>query len=172
MKKIHLHFEFRIKATSILKGRVETAMVSYIKQKGEQKEGWGLAKERGHKIYILRFREEIIYVGITKQPLNSRFRQGLTATGRNGFYGYAWKSLAVKGKSKIIDLFVYKFGDEKLNDDEIRDATEATEAEIVFLVRSERKQWPKYQTEIHFHQANSEEVLAAKQIYDQVSNSR
>jgi hypothetical protein len=176
MGKNNLHLKFRIEATNKLMGKFKTAKVSeinYIDQAGESKPGWGFAnKKKSHKIYILRLESEIIYVGITTQPLINRFRSGLSAIGKNGFYGYAWKALSVKGGSKEIDLFVYNFSDEKMNYKEIKDATEAMEAEIVFLIRSERKHWPKYQTEIHFHQANSEEVSIAKQIYDEVSVSK
>jgi hypothetical protein len=155
-----LHFEFRIEAITLIKGQVRNAKVFYVKQKGELEEGWGLANKKGPKIYILSFNKEVIYVGITKQPLLTRFRQGLTATGENGYHGYRWKELANKGKSKPISLFVYKFDNEE--------RTEAIEAEVAYLIRDKTNKWPKYQTEIHFHQANKEEILIAKQIYDQV----
>ena len=156
----HLYFEFRIEARTLLKGQVRTAKVFYVKQAGKLEEGWGLANKKEPKIYILSFNKEVIYVGITKQPLSTRFRQGLTATGQKGYHGYRWKELANKGNSKPFALFVYKFGNEE--------RMEAIEAEVAYLIRDKTNKWPKYQTEIHFHQANKEEILIANQIYDQV----
>jgi len=158
MKISNLLFEFRIKSKPSKTG---TFKVSHIRQKGDLRQGWGLANKKGPKIYILKINKEIAYIGITRQPLSNRFRYGLSATGENGYHGYAWKELANSGESEPIDLFIYRFDDEK--------RTEAIEAEIVYLVRNKTGKWPKYQTEIHFHQANAEEINTAKQIYKQIS---
>ncbi len=41
---------------------------------------------------------------------------------------------------------------------------ETVEAEVVFLIRQRTDQWPKYQTEIHFHQSNNAHRAAAQAI--------
>ena len=165
MEISNLHFELRIKSNPLKKGAFR---VSHIQQIGAPKPGWGTANDKGPKIYILSLNKgktrELIYVGITNQPLNIRFIQGLTAVGKNGYHGYHWKELANKDESKIIDLFVYKFDN--------KERTESIEAEIVYLIRNKTGKWPEYQTEIHFHQANDKEILIAKQIYEHVSLSK
>jgi len=150
-------------ATDFLNGKVSKAKVSLIEQQGDYKKGsWGLANERLPKIYILKEGREILYVGITKMPLSSRFRYGLTASGKNGYHGYAWKALARKVQSGPIDLFVYVFNSEE--------RTEAIEAEVVYLIRNKTGKWCRYQTEIHFHHdADREEKEIARRIYKQVS---
>lgn len=149
-------------ATHFLNRKVIKAKVSLIEQHGDYKKGsWGLANEKLPKIYILKKDREILYVGITKMPLSSRFRYGLTASGKNGYHGYAWKALAKKVQSGVIDLFVYVFNSEE--------RTEAIEAEVVYLTRNKTGKWPRYQTEIHFHQANDKEKKIAHRIYKQIS---
>ncbi|MBI2604011.1 MAG: hypothetical protein HYW56_00530 [Candidatus Harrisonbacteria bacterium] len=161
MESKSLQFEFRIKAISSLEGKVGKAKVSFIKQCGDYESGrWGLANEKLPKIYILRRGKEILYVGITKMPLSKRFRYGLTASGKKGYHGYAWKELAKRGESGGIDLFVYLFNN--------AERTEAIEAEVVYLIRNKTGRWPKYQTEIHFHQADNKEKGIAHKIYNEI----
>ncbi len=150
-------------ATYFLKSKVSKAKVSLIEQHGDYKKGsWGLANKKLPKIYILKEGKEILYVGITKRPLSERFRYGLTASGKNGYHGYAWKALARKVQSGPIDLFVYVFNSEE--------RTEVIEAEVVYLIRNKTGKWPRYQTEIHFHHdADRKEQGIARRIYEQVS---
>ncbi len=53
--------------------------------------------------------------------------------------------------------------DEKGSDS---DDIEAIEAELVFNIRKHYKQWPKFQTEIHFHQSSKQHVKVAEKIFD------
>jgi len=162
MKIKSLQFELRLTATSYLGEKVKKAKISFIKQKGDYKSGvWGDANKKVPKIYILRQNKEILYVGITKTLLSHRFGFGLNASGKNGYHGYSWKALAKKSQSKAIDLFVYIFADEI--------KTESIEAEVAYLIRNLKGRWPKYQTEIHFHQATKKEKQIAGTIYKQIS---
>ncbi len=164
MKDKHLQFKIRLRGLTFLKGKASSAKVSFIKQVGDYKEGlWGSANSRDPKIYILKQGKEILYVGITKMTLSNRFRNGLTASGKNGYHGYAWKSLATKTHSREIDLFVFEFSSEE--------RTEAIEAEVVYLIRNKTGKWPKYQTEIHFHQADKTEAKIAESIYKKITAS-
>jgi len=157
-----LQFKIRVGSLSIQKGKVIKAKISYVKQEGLFNPGfWGGANEKVPKIYILKYKKEIIYVGITKMPLSSRFGAGLVASGKNGYHGYAWKQLSVKGESDLIDLYVYSF--------KSKEWTEAIEAEIAYLIRQKTGKWPSYQTEIHFHQANTKERNIAQKIFIDIS---
>jgi len=44
-------------------------------------------------------------------------------------------------------------------------ALECIETEVVFLYRTKFNQWPKYQTEIHFHQTTAEHRALAAQVF-------
>ena len=44
-------------------------------------------------------------------------------------------------------------------------AAECIESEIVFAYRVKFDQWPKYQTEIHFHQTSAEHRALAAQVF-------
>ena len=104
------------------------------------------------KIYVVKHRSDIVYVGTTFQAISSRLRSGLQADGKNGYYGYKWKHL------KSVDLFIFCLFEKKLR-------AEAMEAEIVYLIRNKTGEWPKYQTEIHFHKAERNEKKIADLIY-------
>ncbi len=157
-----MKYKLRIESISSMPDLGSKARVSYIKQLGNYVSGrWGLANKKKPKIYILKYNKEIIYVGITKSALSGRFRMGLRAFGKNGYYGYKWKELAKKGESEDLDLFVYLFENEE--------RTEAIEAEVVYLIRSKSNQWPKYQTEIHFHQSDGGERAVAEKIYNEIN---
>lgn len=161
MIKNNLHFIIKIRSKKTVKGKGFRARISYIKQDGLFRDGfWGRANNESPKIYILKYNKEIIYVGITTTRLSTRFGSGLSASGKRGYHGYAWKQLGIKKESDPIDLFVYFF--------ENKERTEAIEAEIVYLVRHKTGKWPKYQTEIHFHQANTKEKNIAKEIFTEI----
>lgn len=164
MEKISLRFKMRIEPTKI-KGKKR---VSYIKKVGAfRKKRWYEANNESlSKIYILKLGTDIIYIGITKSKLSNRFRYGLAAIGANGYHGYKWKELASKGESSDIDLFVYLFKNNEKNEN-----IEAIEGEIAYLVRNKKGDWPKYQTEIHFHPKSAKEVKIAEKIYNQVSTA-
>jgi hypothetical protein len=157
----HLQFKIRIVATAFKNKKVKKAKISYIKQEGLFKPGsWGSANKAVPKIYILKYKEKIIYVGITKMPLSNRFRYGLSASGLGGYHGYAWKQLAARKESDPINLYIYLFGSEEW--------TEAIEAEIVYLIRYKTGNWPEHQTEIHFHQTTKAEKSMAEKIYKEI----
>ncbi len=110
------------------------------------------------KIYILKFEDEIVYVGYASQPIGTRLSQGIKAKGLNGYHGYKWKQV------NQLELLVYVF-DKKLEGSKHRDDKpytllgEAIEAELVYKVREETGRWPEFQNEIHF---NNEELGKAK----------
>src|SRR5690242_4500394 len=51
----------------------------------------GRASKRGPKLYVIRAGTRLVYVGVTIQPIASRLRVGWSASGANGYYGYAWR---------------------------------------------------------------------------------
>ena len=103
------------------------------------------------KFYIAKYEKEIIYIGITKQSIANRLRSGLNPNTKNGYYGYKWRFL------KKVDLMVWcDSGHDKPSKDKLeKDVldSETIEAEIAYLFRKDKGYWPKYQTEIHFHNA-------------------
>jgi hypothetical protein len=115
----------------------------------------GRAARRGPKLYIFSVDEEPIYVGATKQPIRARLRLGWSAQGESGYHGYA-----LRRTLRRADLAVWYFERGTASDPLID--VETIEAEIVFLIRS-KGQWPKFQTEIHFHPSQAaHRDLAAK----------
>lgn len=107
--------------------------------------------KKGNKIYLVGKNGLIHYVGITKQSMNSRIRYGVKPNHKSGYHGYKW--LKEDGDHSLI---VWTFDD---NED-----VEAIEAEIVHFFRVQHNQWPKYQTEIHFHQTTDKQRSLAKTI--------
>ncbi len=103
----------------------------------------GRAANSGPKLYVFSTNREPVYVGVTKQPLRTRLRLGWTASGESGYHGYAFRR-----SLRAVDLDVWYF-EPRASADPIVDI-ETIEAEVVFLLRS-KGQWPRFQTEIHFH---------------------
>src|SRR5262249_45104738 len=91
---------------------------------------------------------KLIHVGITRQPMRTRFRLGFTATGENGYHGYAWRH---NFKEAVLDIWCHEDAPLKNSDRDM----ETVEAEVVFLARL-AGQWPEGQTEIHFHLSTTE----------------
>ena len=115
----------------------------------------GRAAKDGFKLYVFSIARDPIYVGVTKQALRTRLRLGWTADGESGYHGYAFRRSV-----KAADLNVWYLNGQAGSNAAI-DA-ETIEAEVVFLLRS-RGQWPRFQTEIHFHlSGESHRELAAK----------
>ena len=108
------------------------------------------------KLYVLKSSAEIYYVGITSQPMSSRFWIGYQVNSRTGYHGYKWRSQISQA-----ELLVWCFtGDD-------RDAVESVEGELVYLIRNRTGNWPKYQMEIHFHpDATDEEKRLAWAMLD------
>lgn len=108
----------------------------------------GLATSGLPKLYIVSCSNQPIYVGITKQSIRNRLRFGWSATGKNGYHGYAWRS---ELSAALLDIWCHRDPPEKQPCLDI----ETIEAEVVYRIR-QAGQWPLFQTEIHFH-ASSEE---------------
>jgi hypothetical protein len=103
----------------------------------------GIAVSRKPKLYIASVANIPIYVGVTRQPIRNRLRFGWSASGKGGYYGYAWRHNLVAA-----DLDIWCHDDASAINSALD--IETVEAEVVFRIRS-AGQWPMYQTEIHFH---------------------
>jgi hypothetical protein len=117
------------------------------------------------KIYVLSKISNIVYVGVTSQPIRSRLRMGETHYNKpqNGYYGYKW--LIENGE---FDLDIWIFQDVDEHDSNLY--IETIEAEIAFLVRKDNDQWPKHQNEIHFHESTKEQRNIAETIVSKIKN--
>ena len=103
------------------------------------------------KLYVVKQGKVIYYVGITSQDIRKRLRYGFSAQGKHGYHGYKWKDL------DTAELLVWNFPDRTLD-------VEAIEAELVYFIREKTGKWPKYQMEIHFHQASKPALQVAVEI--------
>lgn len=125
------------------------------------------ATNRRVKLYLVKYKNEIVYVGITAQPIVNRLRSGLKPNIKNGYYGYRWKHL------KHVDLMVWcDQGHDKPNKSKLKKdmkVFETIEGEIVYLFRKYNGKWPEYQIEIHFHNISEQEKIMAKFIYSKAS---
>lgn len=128
----------------------------------------GKSKFSGHmtgkrpKLYIFSRDGLPIYVGATVQSMASRMNLGWKANGKGGFYGYRFRH-----EGSEIDLDVWVDTDAVVErTDGMRSGSdiETVEAEIVYLLRHRTKQWPAYQTEIHFYQSNPEHRREAEKV--------
>jgi len=104
------------------------------------------------KLYIVKRHKEIFYVGITTQDIRKRLRQGFSAQGEHGYYGYKWRD------QKMVEILIWCFSGSS------SEHVEAIEAELVYFVREKTGNWPKYQMEIHFQRASESEKTIAKSI--------
>jgi len=110
-----------------------------------------------NKIYLVGKNKLIHYIGITKQSISARLRYGVKPNHRAGYHGYKW--LKENGNHSLV---IWTFNkDVKI---------EAIEAELVYYFRKQYDKWPKYQTEIHFHQSNEDEKALAKTILIETQN--
>lgn len=116
----------------------------------------GIATSRKPKLYVVSVDEKPIYVGLTKQPIRNRLRLGWNAKGETGYYGYAWRH---HHENVLLDVWAH---DDPPTENECLDI-ETVEAEVVFLIRS-AGQWPKDQTEIHFHPSTDVHRAVARSI--------
>lgn len=105
------------------------------------------------KLYVVKDGKDICYVGITSQPISSRLRTGFIDDGHYGYHGYKWKD-----KLKQAELFVWTFPNKE------QGFVETIEGELVYLIRNQTGKWPKYQMEIHFHQASELQIQIADSI--------
>ena len=102
----------------------------------------GIAISKKPKLYIASVDEVPIYVGVTKQPIRNRLRFGRHAL-----------------SEAYLDIWSHEDAPADNSTSEI----ETIEAEVVFLIRSSG-QWPRFQTEIHFHPSTSLHREAAASI--------
>ena len=108
------------------------------------------------KLYVLKNRREVYYVGITSLSMSSRLRSGYRAKGEHGYYGYPWI-----GEISGAELLVWGFAKS------LRIRAEAIEGEVVYLIRNKTGRWPRYQMEIHFHSdASAKEKQIAETLAD------
>jgi hypothetical protein len=122
----------------------------------------GLANTRLPKLYVVVARGELIYVGVTKRKMRERLYSGWNANGKNGYHGYAFRHTHTEA-----DLYVWCHEDAR--DGSLLDL-ETVEAEVAFLIRS-AGQWPRSQTEIHFHPSGKEHRDLAASIMQHVHGS-
>lgn len=80
---------------------------------------------------------------------------GFKATGKGGYHGYKWRRTLKKVEMTL-------WYDEK---GKSSDNIETIEAELVFNIRKHYKQWPEFQTEIHFHQSSEKHMQIAEKIF-------
>ncbi|CAB3797387.1 hypothetical protein LMG28138_04236 [Pararobbsia alpina] len=121
----------------------------------------GLATSALPKLYVVSALDRPIYVGITKQSIRNRLRLGWSATGKNGYHGYAWRS---EMSTAVLDIWCHRDPPEQRPCLDI----ETIEAEVVYLIRK-AGQWPLFQTEIHFHESSEEHRTWASQIVEKYS---
>ena len=115
------------------------------------------ATGRSPKLYVVHDHGRPIYVGITKQPIAARLRLGWSADGRHGYHGYAWRhALRAVG----LDIWYQTLAGLGGRLDDI----ETVEAEVVYLPRRRYRQWPEFQTEIHFHNSTTAHRKIARQV--------
>lgn len=110
---------------------------------------------RNPKLYFILLKKELVYIGITRQPIRNRLRIGVNPDKKTGYHGYKW--LKNDANYKILIQIV----DENVN-------LEGVEAEIIYEFRKNHGRWPKYQNEIHFHNINGEMKKLALRTYNEV----
>jgi hypothetical protein len=123
----------------------------------------GFATSRLPKLYIVSVDRQLVYAGITRQSMRTRFRMGFNAKGENGYYGYAWRHQFTEA---TLDIWCHEDAPTEHAEREI----ETLEAEVVFLARL-AGQWPAGQTEIHFHPSNERHREVAAAIWRTVTTS-
>ena len=143
--------------------------------KGEAKFSFP-ATSKKPKLYIISDGEKPFYVGATKSPIGIRLSSGFRADGRNGYSGYLWRHYM---RRAALDIWLLELEEEDFNAMESDPSarrnegdrkklknilSETVEAEVVSLIRQTWGQWPKYQSEIHFHQSLSTHIEIAKTI--------
>jgi hypothetical protein len=121
------------------------------------------ATQRFPKLYIASRKGVPIYVGITSQSMATRLRIGLRATGQHGYHGYRWRG------QRNLDLDIWYLDDAPA--DAARSELECIEAEVVFLTRQRFRQWPEFQTEIHFHASHKFHRDAAARIFEHLAKN-
>lgn len=115
------------------------------------------------KLYVASRGRILIYIGITRQSMATRLRNGLQANGQHGYYGYRWRDQP----NLNLDIWYLDNAPEERAAAEL----ECIEAEVVFLARQRFGQWPEFQTEIHFHASKKFHRDAAQRILQQLERN-
>jgi len=137
----------------------------------------GVSKDK-YKIYIVtNNNNDLLYIGITKTYLSSRFSLGFNSTkivGHNGYHGYKW----VKDyNGKQLKLTIITFTNMKTADKEEdkvkvklenKEIVETIEAELVFLARTHFGKWCECQNEIHFYNKGKEIVDFSAKLFNEI----
>jgi predicted GIY-YIG superfamily endonuclease len=125
----------------------------------------GISKD-AFKIYIIKYDNGFLYIGITKTYLSSRFSLGFNATkkvGHNGYHGYKW----IKShRGKHLNLIVITFPNMTAKGD--RELVETIEAELVFQARHEYGKWPECQNEIHFYNNGADVIAFSEKLFKEI----
>lgn len=132
----------------------------------------GLQAER-RKLYVVLASKEVWYVGEAHCSMQVRMQRGFAAyrhlkkhkSKRGGYGGYKWIEEFAKKKSVRVLVFVF---DKKYDND--REAIEAIEGELVFLIRQRTGAWPRYQNEIHFTNSAAAKKIAVE-IYSKIQRA-
>ena len=128
-----------------------------------------VTKEQRPKLYVISHSKRPLYVGKTTDPIASRLWDGFNPSGHNGYKGYLWRQ-NLKLSPATIDIWMLTLNHQdtidlvedpsmkraRENNDQRRIEEviiETLEAEVVLLFRQNYGNWPEYQSEIHFHQA-------------------
>ena len=109
----------------------------------------GRAAARRPKLYVVSRNRRPFYVGIAVQGMRGRLRLGWKANLKTGYRGYAWRR-------HYSDAALHIWYLEPAQGASGRREIETIEAEVVFGLRRAKRQWPRHQTEIHFHPSSTE----------------
>ena len=132
---------------------------------------------RSPKLYVISHGQRPIYVGTTTDSIKKRLNGGFKANPRtsHGYRGYLWKYL----REAAIHIWMLTLEEKdfhSMNTDPSMErwkgncqqqkniVVETVEAEVVLQIHNEYSQWPKYQSEIHFHQSQDSHRKAAEKI--------
>jgi hypothetical protein len=85
-------------------------------------------------------------------------RLGFNADGASGYHGYEWRHVL-----PVADLHVWCLME--VPEEEEGLALECIEAEVVFLYRQSMGQWPRFQTDIHFHESREQDRNLAAELF-------
>ena len=120
-------------------------------------------EKEGRKIYIIKSKKEVLYIGEADTSIKTRFQRGFnsynhfikTGKARGGYKGYKWLN---KKDNPVRNLDVYVAIFKSFKND--REIIEAIEGELVFLIRKKTRNWTKFQNEIHFHNNDKAKEIA------------
>jgi len=133
----------------------------------DSKKYYGILKD-AYKIYVVKYNNDFLYVGITKTYISSRFLLGFNATkevGNNGYHGYQWVN---SHKGKALTLTVFTFLNMTKAEENERKTIESIEAELVYQIRNKIKKWPECQNEIHFYNNGNEIIELGEKLFEEL----